>query len=109
MTDESVSQVIATYEQYEQSPYMHGLCSTTRSIVLESGLLIQAALDTLMPKYYANLKDGGTGNVFKDAAKKVEWLWEKDYVEGLDLTLVPPCFAHRPVSITCTSGGLLLS
>ena len=50
--------------------------------------LIQAALDTLRPRYDRSLLgEGGSGNVLRDAAKKVQWLWERDRVEDLERKL----------------------
>jgi hypothetical protein len=80
--------VVATYEKYEPSPYMQGLSAAAKSIVNECGTLIQDALDTLRPRYDGSLlRDGGSGNVMRDAAKKVQWLWERGQVEDLESKL----------------------
>ncbi|KXX74530.1 hypothetical protein MMYC01_209032 [Madurella mycetomatis] len=66
-------QVVATYPQYESTPYLAGIGTTTKEVVNECGSLIQESLDRWHTKYHVSLSPGGSGNRIKDAGKKMEW------------------------------------
>ncbi|KAI0875786.1 hypothetical protein GGS24DRAFT_272331 [Hypoxylon argillaceum] len=75
--------VIATYQQYEQSPWLCGLGATTKSVVDECTTLLQDALEGWSYKYRESLTIGGSRNRVKDTYRKIQWLWEKDNVTKL--------------------------
>ncbi|KAH6971410.1 hypothetical protein BKA56DRAFT_635546 [Ilyonectria sp. MPI-CAGE-AT-0026] len=66
-------QVIGTYEQHQVSPWLKSVESEIKHVVADCGKLVQDALDHFLPKYHSHLRSGGSGNIFKDALKKVEW------------------------------------
>lgn len=73
-SDKEISQVVATYQQHEPSPYLNGLDSVAKSIIDQCGSLIQDTLEHVHPKYHDSLRVGGSGKKVKDIYRKVEWM-----------------------------------
>ncbi len=77
-------QVVAIYPQHELTPYLGELDTVTKQVVEECADLIQKALARWQRKYGQALSPDGSGNVLKDASRKVEWyLREKERVAEL--------------------------
>lgn len=66
-------QVIATYEQFENSPSLDSLRRVTKSIVDECGALVGEVLHRVRERYGESLQPGGSGNKARDAYKKLEF------------------------------------
>ncbi|OIW29088.1 hypothetical protein CONLIGDRAFT_633272 [Coniochaeta ligniaria NRRL 30616] len=81
-------QVIATYEQFEDSPSLESLRHVAKAVVDECGILIGEVLHELRERYGDSLQPGGSGNRVKDAYKKVEFsVRERDRVQLLQESL----------------------
>ncbi|KAI8719316.1 hypothetical protein NCS52_00712200 [Fusarium sp. LHS14.1] len=68
-----LTQVVATYEKHESSPYLEGLDRTSKSVVDETTSLIQDALNHFKSRYGSSLRPQGSDKTLKDVFKKVEW------------------------------------
>jgi len=66
-------QVIATFQQFENSPSLDSLRHVTKSIVDECSDEIGQVLCGLRDKYGDSLQRGGSGNRAKDAYRKLEF------------------------------------
>jgi hypothetical protein len=81
-------QVIATFEQFENSPQLDSLGSVTRSIIDECSDIIGDVLCSLRDKYGDSLQPGGSGNKAKDVYRKLEFsLREKEKIQLLQDSL----------------------
>jgi hypothetical protein len=85
---EVLKQVIATYQQFQPSPWLDGLANVTKSIVAECSSLLQEVLAFVQGKYGDSLQPGGSGNTIKDICKKLEFsLKERDKIQLLNRKL----------------------
>jgi hypothetical protein len=83
-----LQQVVATYPQHEFTPYLESLDAAAKEVVDECAGLIQEARDRWQKKYQQTLSPDGSGNVVKDAGRKMEWfLREKERVVELQAKL----------------------
>ncbi|KAL2674038.1 hypothetical protein Neosp_012484 [[Neocosmospora] mangrovei] len=79
ISDNGISQVVATYQQYELSPHLDGLDKEVKSVIDQCGSLIQDTLEHIQPKYRNSLRVGGSEKKIRDIYRKVEWsMREKD-------------------------------
>jgi hypothetical protein len=77
-------QVVATYEQQENSAYLSGLDRTAKTVIDECAGLIHGALQHFTLKYHGSAQPGGSGSRWRDTYKKVEWsVREKERVQEL--------------------------
>lgn len=76
-------QVIALWQNYDESPELKELAKTTTDMVKEWRTILIEFQAKINKRYGATLSAKGSGTWVKDASKKVLWLKEKNYV--LDL------------------------
>ncbi|KAF4615625.1 hypothetical protein G7Y89_g15282 [Cudoniella acicularis] len=76
--DQALLQVIALWQNYEESPELMVLGTTTRNVVKDWRDILLVFRLKVDKKYGTSLSPGGCGNWLKDASKKVVWLKEKE-------------------------------
>ncbi|KAK4157476.1 hypothetical protein C8A00DRAFT_40188 [Chaetomidium leptoderma] len=77
-------QVVATYQERENSVYLTGLDNTTKAVVEQCASLIDAALHHFGTRYHGGLQPEGSGSKWRDAYKKIEWsVREKERLQEL--------------------------
>ncbi|KAI0021602.1 hypothetical protein F4780DRAFT_271425 [Xylariomycetidae sp. FL0641] len=81
---DKLAHVIATFQQYENSPALEGLDKAAKRCVDECTILIQAELDRLVPRYDDSLGDEQSASYARRAVKKIQWsIIEKEDVARL--------------------------
>ncbi|PMD65619.1 uncharacterized protein K444DRAFT_625172 [Hyaloscypha bicolor E] len=78
--DQALLQVVALWQNYENSPELEALGKTTKEAIEDWRDTLLAFRLKVDKKYGASLCTGGSGNWLKDASKKVAWLKEKEDV-----------------------------
>ncbi|KAG8407245.1 hypothetical protein J3458_020734 [Metarhizium acridum] len=77
-------QVIATYEQYEPSPWLDSVEKEIKLAIHDCAGVVRGALERFVPKYNQSLQPGGSGRMLRDVFKKVEWVFaEKKNLDKL--------------------------
>lgn len=83
-----LTQVVATFAQFEKSPSLDNLEHVTKCIIDECGALIGEVLLRLREKYGESLQPGGSGSRVRDVYKKVEFsVRERERIQLLQETL----------------------